>query len=76
MCELDAEKMADFFVGDNDSISEAVSDSTTTYKLLKTKYIFLEGTEEMEFKGCVEDGKITWTEDIPDDLLKMLGMED
>ena len=76
VCELDAEKMADFFVGDNDSISEAVSDSTTTYKLLKTKYIFLEGTEEMEFKGCVEDGKITWTEDIPDDLLKMLGMED
>ena len=76
VCELDAEKMADFFVGENDSICEAASDSTTTYKLLKTKYIFQEGTEEMEFKGCVEDGKITWTEDIPDDLLKMLGMED
>ena len=76
VCELDADKMADFFVGENDSISEAASDSTTTYKLLKTKYIFQEGTDEMEFKGCVEDGKITWTEDIPDDLLKMLGMED
>ena len=76
VCELDAEKMADFFVGENDSICETASDSTTTYKLMKTKYIFMEGTDEMEFKGCVEDGKILWTEDIPDDLLKMLGMED
>ena len=50
--------------------------STTTYKLLKNRYIFMEGLEEMEFKGQVDDGAITWTEDIPDELLKMLGMED
>ena len=43
---------------------------------MKNKYIFMEGVEEMEFKGHVDDGTITWTEDIPDELLKMLGMED
>ena len=75
-CELDAEKMADFYVGKDDSICETASDSTTTYKLLKNKYIFMEGVEEMEFKGHADNGTITWTEDIPDELLKMLGMED
>ena len=76
VCELDAEKMTDFFVGENNSICETALDSTRTYKLLKSKYIFQEGTEEMEFKGYVEDEKIMWTEDIPDELLKMLGIED
>ena len=75
-CELDTEKMADFFVGEDDSICETATDSTTTYKLMKNKYIFMEGVEEMEFKGHVDDGTITWTEDLPDELLKMLGMED
>ena len=70
-CELDTEKMADFFVGEDDSICETASDSTTTYKLLKNKYIFMEGVEEMEFKGHVDNGTITWTEDIPDELLKI-----
>jgi hypothetical protein len=75
-CELDAGKMPDFFVDSEDAIQDESTDTTTTYKLLKDKYIFMEGTDEMEFKGYVEDGSITWTEDIPDDLLKMLGMED
>ena len=68
--------MDDFFVEEDNSISQTASSSTINYKLLKHRYIFMEGVEEMEFKGYVDDGKITWTEDIPDDLLKTLGMQD
>ena len=67
--------MDNFYVDPKDTIQYKSTDTTRTYKLLKNKYIFLEGIEDMEFKGYLEDGKIIWTEYIPDDLLKMLGME-
>jgi len=76
-CELDPEKMPDFFVDSENAVQPSKTSDTTTYKLLKKKYIFLEGEDEMEFKGFIEeDENISWTEDIPDDLLKMLGMEE
>ena len=75
-CELDTEKMTDLFVDSNNAIRRFSGNYTTTYKLMANKYIFMEGVEEMEFRGQVNDGTITWTEDIPDELLKILGIEE
>jgi len=75
-CELDADKMPTIFVESDGSVVENKSDSTKDYKLLKDKFVFQEGNEEMDFKGTVEDGKVIWSEDIPEELLKLLGMEE
>ena len=79
--EIDTEKMmsslTDLFVSKlTGKVLKWGGDYTTTYKLMANKYIFMEKVEELEFKGYINYGTITWTEDIPDELLKMLGMED
>jgi len=74
-CELDADKMPNIFVETDGTIKEDSSETTEDYKLLKDKFVFQEGNEEMDFKGIVEDGKVKWSDDIPDELLKLLGME-
>ena len=68
--------MPTIFVESDGSVVENKSDSTKDYKLLKDKFVFQEGNEEMDFKGTVEDGKVIWSEDIPEELLKLLGMEE
>ena len=74
-CELDAEKMADLYVDTDNKRVEEAGDDVTLYKLFKDKYIFQEGVEEMEFKGQLVEDVAQWSEDIPDDLIKILGME-
>jgi hypothetical protein len=42
------------------------------YKLFKSRYVFKEGDDDMEYKGLVKDGVVCWSLDIPDDLLKII----
>ena len=74
-CELDADKMPTIFVESDGTILDDSNELTTNYKLLKDKFVFNEGNEELDFKGIVENGIVTWDEDIPEELIKLLGME-
>ena len=74
-CELDADKMPTIFVETDGKILDESTETSKNYKLLKDKFVFQEGNEEMDFKGIVEDGVVTWDDDIPEELIKLLGME-
>ena len=75
-CELDADKMQTIFVETDGTIKEDSSETTKDYKLFKDKFVFKEGNEEMDFTGIIENDRVNWSEEIPTELLKLLGMED
>ena len=67
--------MQTIFVETDGTIKEDSSETTKDYKLFKDKFVFKEGNEEMDFTGIIENDRVNWSEEIPNELLKLLGME-
>ena len=74
-CEMDPSTMPNFFVKDGAKVDED-GDGVTTLKIFKKKWLFQEGEDELEFKGVVNKDGIEWTDEVPDELIKLLGMDD
>ena len=73
-CELDPSIMPVFYVKDNIKVDEA-GEGVDVWKLFKNKWLFQENGDELDFKGYVnDDGSIEITDDVPEELIKMLGM--
>ena len=63
-----------FYVKDNIKVDEA-GEGVDVWKLFKNKWLFQENGDELDFKGYVnDDGSIEITDDVPEELIKMLGM--
>jgi len=76
-CEMDPSNMPDIFLTDDGKVVESAEDGAKKYKKMK-KYVFYEGDEEMEYKGQLnsDTNSVTWEEDLPAELLKLLGMDE
>ena len=72
--ELDPDNMETVYVSSEGKIVENASSDTKAYKL-KLKFLFLEKEDSFDFAGVVNDKIVTFMEDPPEELLKLLGAE-
>jgi len=72
--ELDPDNMETVFVSSDSKIVEKDTDGATAYKL-KLKFLFLEKEDSFDFAGVVDNDTVTFMEDPPEELLKLLGAE-
>jgi hypothetical protein len=72
--ELDPDNMATVFVSSDGKVVEEGTTNAKSYKL-KMKFLFLEKEDSFDFAGVLEEDNVTFMEDPPEELLKLLGAE-
>lgn len=72
--ELDPDNMESIYLTTDGKVVDKDSDGAKEYKL-KMKFLFLEKEDSFDFAGTVENNVVTFMEDPPDELLKLLGSD-
>jgi len=72
--ELDPDNMTTVFVSSDGKVVEEGIDNAKPYKL-KMKFLFLEKEDSFDFAGVLEKENVTFMEDPPAELIKLLGGE-
>lgn len=72
--ELDPDNMKTVFVSKEGKVVDSADNGATAYKL-KMKFLFLEKEDSFDFAGVVENNSVTFMEEPPEELLKLLGSE-
>ena len=73
--EIDPSDWPFFYTRDGIKVSNE-EESDLTLKIFNNTWLFIENNDEMEYKGDVSsDGIINWTDEVPIELSKILGME-
>ena len=55
---------------------ENKDDIDMVLKLFKNKWLFMVNEDELDFKGMIVNDNIEWLEDPPEELIKLLGLDD
>ena len=68
------DNMKTVFVSKEGKVVDSADNGATAYKL-KMKFLFLEKEDSFDFAGVVENNSVTFMEEPPEELLKLLGSE-
>jgi len=73
--ELDPNQMPDIYIKNLLKV-ENKDDIDMVLKLFKNKWLFMVNEDELDFKGMIVNDNIEWLEDPPEELIKLLGLDD
>ena len=74
ICELDSDKMDTIYFKNQAKSSEEVKGSYPL-KLFKNRWLFKEEGDNLEYTGEITGNNVSWSDEPPSELLKLLGME-